>query len=327
MTVAERLIIATRRSPLALWQAEHVRSELAQRLPGLPIELLGLSTRGDEVLDRALAKVGGKGLFIKELEVAMLEGRAHLAVHSLKDVPMQLAPEFALAAILPREDPRDCLVSNRYRRLADLPPGARVGTSSMRRELVLRAAYPGLHIEPVRGNLGTRLRKLDSGEYDALVLAAAGMKRLGFEARISALLPTDEFLPAPGQGALAIEILAERVAPGAIIAARGTDSSSGNTAARLVAALDDPDTRAATTAERAVSRGLGGSCEVALAAYAEIVPGSGAPRLQLRAWAGDAARALRVEAAGSGAPEDAEQIGAEVVARLRAQGVERLLGR
>ncbi|HUN94033.1 MAG TPA: hydroxymethylbilane synthase [Burkholderiaceae bacterium] len=300
-----RIVIATRQSPLAMWQAEHVRELLRAAHPGLEVDLLPMTTRGDQVLDRALAKVGGKGLFVKELELALVEGRAHLAVHSLKDVPMQLDERFALAAILAREDPRDCFVSGRYARLADLPAGACVGTSSLRRELALRATYPHLRIEPVRGNLGTRLAKLDAGHFDALVLAAAGVKRLGLASRIREILPTSEFLPAPGQGALAIETLASQPA-----------------VVRLVAVLEDPATRAAATAERAVSRGLGGSCEVPLAAYAEVDGNS----MSLRAWAGDARRGVRVDGAASGPIAMAESLGVDVVAQMRERGVERLLG-
>ncbi|MGE5337695.1 MAG: hydroxymethylbilane synthase, partial [Gemmatimonadota bacterium] len=264
--MASHWIIATRQSPLALWQAKHVQARLRELHSNARVDLLGMTTRGDEILDRALSKVGGKGLFIKELEVALLEGRAHLAVHSLKDVPMELAPEFRLAAVMEREDPRDCFVSPRFASLDDLPRGAKVGTSSLRRELMLRARYPYLDIQPVRGNVGTRLAKLDRGDFDALLMAAAGLKRLGLASRIRQILPTSTFLPAPGQGALGIEIVA------------------GNAeAAAAVAPLEHAATRAVAMAERAVSRGLGGSCEVPLAAYAEIESG----RLRLRALVGN----------------------------------------
>src|SRR5512139_2326022 len=204
----EPVIIATRESRLALWQAHHVRDLLVQRF-GDPVDLLGMTTRGDQILDRTLSKVGGKGLFVKELETALEEGRAHLAVHSLKDVPMELPDGFELAAVLEREDPRDALVSNRYAALAELPQGARVGTSSLRRVVLLRALRPDLQIEPLRGNLDTRLRKLDEGHYDAIVLAAAGLKRLGLASRIRAVFEPGEMLPAAGQGALGIEVLAD----------------------------------------------------------------------------------------------------------------------
>jgi hydroxymethylbilane synthase len=298
-------IIATRESPLALWQAEHVRDRLRELHPGARVELLGMTTRGDQILDRALSKVGGKGLFIKELEVALAEGRAHLAVHSLKDVPMMLSPEFSLAAVMAREDPRDCFVSPRYEALAAMPDGAVVGTSSLRRELMLRAAFPKLDIRPVRGNVGTRLRKLDAGEFDALLMAAAGLKRLGLADRIRAILPTSQFLPAPGQGALGIEVLA-----------------ADRDAVALVAPLEHAATRAATAAERAVSRLLGGSCEVPLAAYAEIEPDG---RLRLRALVGNHRSGELVAAEAVGPAGDPEALGTEVVERLKALGALQLL--
>ena len=299
-----KLRIATRASPLALWQADHVRKLLLQADPSLQIELLELTTRGDQILDRTLSKVGGKGLFVKELEVALLEGRADLAVHSLKDVPMELAPEFGLAAILERADPRDCLVSSRFARLEQMPEGARVGTSSLRREMALRARFPQLQIVAVRGNVGTRLAKLDRGDFDALVMAVAGLQRLGLAERIAQMLAPEVFLPAPGQGALAIEI---RAGDGAV--------------QERVHALEHAPTRAAVAAERAVSRGLGGSCEFPLAAYAQITQ----EQLHLRAWAGNAARGEMMEAQGSGPMVQAEAIGLRVVNELKARGVERLL--
>ncbi len=247
---ASPLLIATRESRLALWQAEHVR-ELLQRQFGLTVGLLGMTTRGDQILDRTLSKVGGKGLFVKELETALEEGRAHLAVHSLKDVPMELPPGFELAAVLEREDPRDALVSPRFAGLAELPRGARVGTSSLRRVVQLKALRPDLLIEPLRGNLDTRLRKLDEGHYDAIVLAAAGLKRLGLGGRIRALFGIDEMIPCAGQGALGIELRSAAVA----------------LRARLSALIHRP-TWLAVLAERAVSRSLGGSCSMPLAAHA-----------------------------------------------------------
>jgi len=298
-------IIATRESPLALWQAEHVRDRLQRLHAGAQVELLGMTTRGDQILDRALSKVGGKGLFIKELEVALAEGRAHLAVHSLKDVPMMLAPEFRLAAVLEREDPRDCFVSPRYESLQAMPKGCIVGTSSLRRELMLRAAHPRLDIRPVRGNVGTRLRKLDAGDFDALIMAAAGLKRLGLADRIRQILPTNEFLPAPGQGALGIEILAVR-----------------DDAAALLAPLEHAATRAATAAERAVSRLLGGSCEVPLAAYAEVEPDG---RLRLRARVGNHRTGELVAAEAIGEADDAERLGADAVEQLKRLGALDLL--
>jgi hydroxymethylbilane synthase len=252
-----RLRIATRESALAMWQAEHIRARLSAMYPGCAIELLGLTTQGDRILDQPLSSIGGKGLFIKELEVAMDEDRADLAVHSLKDVPMEMPPGFTLAAISAREDPRDAFVSDRYAGLAELPKGAVVGTSSLRREAQLRERHPHLAIEPLRGNVNTRLRKLDEGRYDAIILAAAGLKRLGFGGRIAALLPPDECLPAPGQGALALECRSDRAH---ILAA--------------LAPLADLGTTLATAAERAFSRALGGSCHTPLAAYAEWEEGT-----------------------------------------------------
>lgn len=303
------LIIATRESPLALWQAEHVRDRLRHLHPSATIDLLGMTTRGDRILDRPLANVGGKGLFIKELETALLEKRAHLAVHSLKDVPMHLEPEFQLAAVLEREDPRDAFVpaaGSAVASLDDLAPGARVGTSSRRREMLLRAFYPQLAILPVRGNVGTRLRKLDAGEFDALIMASAGLKRLGLADRIRSILPTSRFLPAPGQGALGIETL------------------TGDTqTAQALAGLEHRATRAVTAAERAVSRGLAGSCEVPLAAYGEIEGST----LRLRALVGNHLTGQYVEANEQGPVAEHERIAAAVVARLHAQNALSLLAK
>jgi hydroxymethylbilane synthase len=303
MNTPQRVVIATRESPLALWQAEHVQGLLRQQ--GAEVALLGMTTRGDQILDRTLSKVGGKGLFVKELEVALLEGRADLAVHSLKDVPMELPPEFELAAVMVREDPRDCLVSNRHATLEEMPAGTRVGTSSLRRELMLRARFPHLSIHSIRGNVGTRLAKLDRGEYDALVMAAAGLKRLGLAQRIRQIIPTTVSLPAPGQGALGIEVLRTHA-----------------TVRSLLAPLNDPSTRAATAAERGVSRGLGGSCQVPLAAYAEVEGNE----LRLRALVGNASTGQYVETEIRGPLADADAIAAEAVARLKAGGALQLLG-
>ncbi|KQW00867.1 hydroxymethylbilane synthase [Rhizobacter sp. Root1221] len=247
---ASSLLIATRESRLALWQAEHVRDLLQQRL-GHSVGLLGMTTRGDQILDRTLSKVGGKGLFVKELETALEEGRAHLAVHSLKDVPMDLPDGFDLACVLEREDPRDALVANRFATLAELPQGARVGTSSLRRVVQLRALRPDLVIEPLRGNLDTRLRKLDEGQHDAIVLAAAGLIRLGLASRIRAVFETHEMIPCAGQGALGIEVRSD-----------ATDLRA------QLATLTHRPTWLAVHAERAVSRALGGSCSMPLAAHA-----------------------------------------------------------
>ena len=298
-----RVVIATRESPLALWQAEHVQQLLRQA--GAQVELLGMTTRGDQILDRTLSKVGGKGLFVKELETALLDGRADLAVHSLKDVPMDLPPEFELAAVMKREDPRDCMVSNRYATLDELPSGARIGTSSLRRELMLRARYPGLTVQSIRGNVGTRLSKLDRGDFDALVMAAAGLKRLGLADRIRQIIPTTISLPAPGQGALGIEVLRDRPA-----------------VRDFLAPLNDAETRAATAAERGVSRGLGGSCQVPLAAYAEV---EGAV-LRLRALVGNASTGEFVETEVRGPAAEPEAVAAEAVDQLKAAGALALLG-
>ena len=249
-----RLTIATRKSALALWQAEHIRARLAAMYPASAVTLLGLTTEGDRVQDRPLADVGGKGLFIKELELAMADGRADLAVHSLKDVPMDMPDGFALAAITAREDARDALVSNRFLDLAGLPGGARIGTSSLRREAQLRERDPLLSILPLRGNVNTRLAKLDDGRYDAIILAAAGLKRLGFAERIASYLDPEESLPAAGQGALAVECRSDRAD---LLAA--------------LAFLADRDSTLATTAERSFARALSGSCHTPLAAYAIFV--------------------------------------------------------
>jgi hydroxymethylbilane synthase len=250
-TAPRRLTIATRESALAMWQAEHIRARLAALYPESAVALLGVTTQGDRVLDQPLADIGGKGLFIKELELAMADDRADLAVHSLKDVPMDMPEGFTLAAISEREDPRDAFVSNRYLDLAGLPGGARIGTSSLRREAQLRERDPLLSILPLRGNVNTRLRKLDEGRYDAIILAAAGLKRLGFGARIASLLDPEDSLPAVGQGALALECRADR--PDVVAA---------------LLPLADTDTTLATTAERAFSRALAGSCHTPLAAHA-----------------------------------------------------------
>jgi hydroxymethylbilane synthase len=302
-----RLVIATRESALAMWQAEHVRTRLSARYPNAVIDLLGVTTQGDRVLDRPLAAIGGKGLFIKELEVAMAEGRADLAVHSLKDVPMDMPGGFVLAAISAREDPRDAFVSNRHDTLAALPKGAIVGTSSLRREAQLRERFPHLEIAPLRGNVNTRLRKLDLDQYAAIILAAAGLKRLGFGERIRALLEPDDSLPAPGQGALALECRAER---GDVIAA--------------LAPLADLGTTLATTAERAFSRALSGNCHTPLAAYAEWEEG----RLWLRGLLAtrDGTAMLRGEReAEVGEAEAAAALGLDLADEFLARGAARFI--
>ncbi|MFM2112172.1 MAG: hydroxymethylbilane synthase [Pseudomonadota bacterium] len=289
------LTIATRESRLALWQARHVQSLLQAQ--GHRVELLGMTTQGDQILDRALSKVGGKGLFVKELEVALEEGRADLAVHSLKDVPMELPEGFVLACVMEREDPRDAWVSPQYARLQDLPHGACVGTSSLRRVSLLQALRPDLRIEPLRGNLDTRLRKLDEGQYDGIVLAAAGLKRLGLEERIRHIFDTTEMLPAAGQGALGIEIRSQR-----------------NEVGDALAHFAHMPTWLAVAAERAVSRAMGGSCSMPLAAHA-VWQGE---YLHLRAAWQDGALLRRAELGRSVATlEAAEQLGLDVSRQLR----------
>lgn len=298
------LVIASRQSRLAMWQAEHVRAALQQLYPLCDVQILGLTTRGDEILDRTLSKVGGKGLFVKELEVALIEGRADLAVHSMKDVPADLAPEFALPVVMRREDPRDAFVSNTYGGLNQLPPGGVVGTSSLRREAQIRKLHPALVIQPLRGNLDTRLAKLDRGEYAAIVLAAAGLKRLGMAERIRAVLPTSASLPAAGQGALGIETVAGRA-----------------DVAAWLAPLNHDDTAACVTAERAVSRALGGSCTLPLAAYGVIEAGL----IVLRARVGSPDGVTMLETQVQGAAGDAVALGERAAMELKKQGAERIL--
>jgi hydroxymethylbilane synthase len=297
-----RLVIATRRSRLALWQAEHVKERLEGLHKGLKVELLALSTRGDELLDQRLDTVGGKGLFIKELESAMLDGKAELAVHSMKDVPADMPPGFEIAAILDREDPRDAFISNKYAKLAELGQNAVLGTSSLRRAAQIKERHPGIELKLLRGNVETRLAKLDRGEYDAIVLAVAGLVRLGLAKRIGEHLEPGTSLPAPGQGAIGIECLSSRA-----------DVRS------LVAPLADPATAACVRAERAVSLGLGGSCSLPLGAYAEFA--SGTIHLRALVAAEDGSRVVRAEASG----DDPEAVGAVVVAQLRAAGAAQIL--
>ena len=247
---SSQLVIATRESRLALWQANHVKTLLEGQ--GYPVDLLGMTTKGDQILDRSLSKVGGKGLFVKELELALLSEQAHLAVHSLKDVPMDLPEGFALSCILEREDPRDAFVSNRYKSVQELPLGAVVGTSSLRRVVLLRSIRPDLKIVPLRGNLDTRLKKLDDGMFDGIILATAGLKRLHLESRIAKIFEPEEMLPAAGQGAIGIEIL-----------------SSNTGLHEALKVFEHSPTSLAITAERAVSKALGGSCSMPLAAFAQ----------------------------------------------------------
>lgn len=304
LPLPSKLVIASRESALAMWQAEYISARLRELYPQMTVQILGMTTQGDQILDVSLSKIGGKGLFVKELETAMLEGRADIAVHSMKDVPMNLPQGFTLAAIGEREDPRDALVSNHYDNLEALPHGARVGTSSLRRESQLRARFPHLHIEALRGNVQTRLRKLDEGRYDAIILAAAGLKRLGLAARIRTELPPEQSLPAVGQGALGIECLAER-----------TDLIA------LLAPLNDADTADCVRAERGMSRALGGSCQVPLGGYAEIANDV----ISLRGFVAEIDGSRIISATISGAREQAEALGTALAEQLVAQGADKIL--
>lgn len=301
----KKLVIATRRSRLAMWQAEHIKEKLEALHKGLQVELLPLSTRGDELLDRRLDDAGGKGLFVKELETALAEARADLAVHSMKDVPAELPPGFSIAAIPAREDPRDVLVSKRFASLAEMPAGGTIGTSSLRRSAQIVERYPALDIRLLRGNVDTRLAKLDRGDYDAIVLAVAGLKRLGLEARATARLSADEMLPAPGQGALGIECLAAR-----------------EEVVALLAPLADGSTTACVLAERAVSRALGGNCSLPLAAFAQ----ANMDNMRLRALvaSADGRRVVRCELEGDIA--DPLALGERAAQELRRQGASEILG-
>jgi len=301
---AGRLVIATRASRLALWQAEHVKARLEACHAGLRVELLPMTTKGDELLDVSLDKAGGKGLFVKELETALLDGRADLAVHSMKDVPVELPAGFMLAAITAREDPRDAFVSPQHASLAALPAGAIVGTSSLRRAAQVAARRPDLVIRALRGNVNTRLAKLDRGEYAAIILAAAGLKRLALAGRIRSLLSVEESLPAAGQAALGIECLAARA-----------------DVAGLVAPLADAAAATCVRAERAVNRALGGNCSIPLGAFAELRGDT----LRLRALvaAPDGRRTARADCEGPAA--DPEALGERAAAILRGQGADAIL--
>ena len=295
----QHFTIATRESRLALWQANHVKHLLEQQ--GHQVTLLGMTTLGDQILDRSLSKVGGKGLFVKELETALEDGRADLAVHSLKDVPMELPNGFVLACVMEREDPRDAWVSPRYATLQDLPQGAVVGTSSLRRMALLRALRPDLRIEPLRGNLDTRLRKLDEGQYDGIVLAAAGLKRLGLGARIRTVFETTDMLPAAGQGALGIEVRSGR-----------------DDVVQALSHLMDTPTWLVVSAERAVSRAMGGSCSMPLAAHAVF---SGNVLTMRAAWGdpeGVQAMALAADQATVTDTASAVRLGESVARQLQA---------
>ena len=290
-----------------MWQAEHVRARLSSLYPQCSVEILGMTTRGDQILDRTLSKVGGKGLFVKELENALADGRAQLAVHSLKDVPMEMPPGFVLAAVWEREDPRDAFVSPQHASLDALPHGAVVGTSSLRRQSLIAARYPHLTILPLRGNLDTRLGKLDRGDYAAIILAAAGLKRLGLESRIRAVLDPEYSLPAAGQGAMAIEIKSER--------------SDGVDLFALLAPLNHQATAQAVTAERKVSKIFGGSCQIPLAAFATVE----GEQMRLRAMVATPDGARMASADVSGAADAPEQLGEAVAELLRAQDAAAIL--
>ena len=303
-TIPSRLVIASRESALAMWQAEHIRDRLRALYPQTEVSILGMTTQGDQILDVTLSKIGGKGLFVKELETALEDGRADLAVHSLKDVPMHLPEGFVLAAIGEREDPHDAFVSNQYAGLAELPAGSIVGTSSLRRESQLRARFPHLKIEPLRGNVQTRLRKLDEGQYAAIILAAAGLKRLGLGERIRGIISSEDSLPAVGQGALGIECRGDR--------------------ADVIAALQPlhhAPTAACVLAERAMSRKLAGSCQVPLGGFAEVQDG----KLRMRGFVAspDGTRMLRAEDTGD--INDPEALGNKIADALLAQGAGEIL--
>ncbi|MFT3928623.1 MAG: hydroxymethylbilane synthase [Myxococcales bacterium] len=304
MTSIRKLRIATRKSPLALWQSEHVAALLRERHPQVDVELVPLSTRGDEVLDRSLAAIGGKGLFLKELELAMLRGEADCAVHSLKDVPMELEPGFALPAILRRDEVADAFVSNNHAALDALPQGAVVGTSSLRRQAQLRALRPDLVLRDLRGNVNTRLAKLDAGDYDAIVLACAGLQRLGFDARIRGKLDAPQWLPAPAQGAIAVEC-----------------RDDADEVPTLFAALEHAPTRARVEAERAMNRALHGSCHVPVAALA-VLEGDG---MRLRGLVGSARDGRVIRAEKTLARIAPEILGAQVAQQLLDAGAGALL--
>ena len=298
------LCIATRSSPLALWQAEHVAARLEALHEGLTVSLLTMKTRGDKLLDAPLAKVGGKGLFVKELEIGLLDGRADIAVHSLKDVPVEFPQGLELALVMEREDPRDAFVSNRYDDLASMPAGSLVGTSSLRRQTQIRERYPQLRVDWLRGNVNTRLGKLDDGQYDAIILAASGLQRLGFNARIKAALAPEECLPAVGQGVLGIEI-------------RSDDAELRT----LIEPLAHAETTLRVRAERAFNQTLNGGCQVPIAAYAELE----GDQIFLRGLVGqpDGSETLRAEIRGSS--KQAHELGVELAQQLLARGADRIL--
>lgn len=302
--IPQKLVIASRESALAMWQARYIQSRLQALYPNTDVQILGMTTTGDQILDTPLAKVGGKGLFVKELETALADGRADLAVHSMKDVPMNLPEGFMLAATGEREDPRDAFVSNNYASLADLPAGSIVGTSSLRRQSQLQARFPDLKIESLRGNLQTRLRKLDEGQYAAIILAAAGLIRLGLSERIRSVIAPEDSIPAVGQGALGIEINAAR-----------TDMLE------ILAPLNHADTQVCVEAERGMSRALAGSCTVPLGAYATCE----ADIISITGFVASVdGQHMLVETA-QGPRTAAEELGKKLAAQLRAKGADNIL--
>jgi hydroxymethylbilane synthase len=303
-TMPSQIIIATRESALALWQANFIRARLAKLYPQTESKILGMTTRGDQILDVSLSKIGGKGLFIKELEQALEDRRADIAVHSMKDVPMEMPAGYVLAAIAEREDPRDAFVSNQYAGLDELPSGSVVGTSSLRRESQLRARFPHLQVQPLRGNVQTRLRKLDEGQFAAIILAAAGLKRLGLAGRITALLSPEVSLPAVGQGALGIECRSDRA-----------------DLIKLMEPLHHLPTAQCVEAERAMSRALGGSCEVPLGGFAEI--NGGVLRLRGFVASQDGSRVISDELSGN--PGTGAVMGAQLAQNLKARGAQEIL--
>lgn len=303
--LAEKIIrIATRKSPLALWQAEHVAERLQRTFPGCRTELIKMTTQGDKILDAPLAKIGGKGLFVKELEQGMLDGLADIAVHSMKDVPVAFPDGLHLAAILSREDPSDAFVSNRYATLQDLPANARIGTSSLRRQCQIKELYPDAEILSLRGNVNTRLAKLDAGEYDAIILASAGLKRLGMAERISQCLDTSVSLPAIGQGAIGIECR--------------TDDTEIND---MLSALHDSETGLCVAAERAMNARLNGGCQVPIAGFARMQ----GEQLFMRGLVGSPDGSVIYRAERTGGPDTAEAIGRTIAEDLLAQGADKIL--
>lgn len=303
--MANRTIrIATRQSPLALWQAEHVSTRLRQAFPNIDTELVTMVTRGDKILDAPLSKVGGKGLFVKELEQGMLENRADIAVHSMKDVPVEFPQGLHLAVIMEREDPSDAFVSNHYRNLEEIPKNARIGTSSLRRQCQIKARFPDSEILSLRGNVNTRLAKLDAGEYDAIILASAGLKRLGLEQRITERLETQDSLPAMGQGAIGIEC-------------RDDDSDIH----QYLSVLHHDATHLCVTAERAMNARLNGGCQVPIAGFAEII----SDRLHMRGLVGHPNGSVLYRTEGSASLDEAEVLGVRLAEDLLAQGAARIL--